>query len=180
MFMKKSVTGLFLAVCLMMALTVSAQQQRSQLAIGLGPNLNFDPGRVGISGYVKWYAPGLDMDHKGLVLTAKATHTPPSEGGFFKVFDGGKYDNITTGHLLIGYRFDFPYGLPTAGKVFYLEPSVGAGLLEPGNVGFSFSPQLGLAFDANWEGFLSYHGSWGSDSRNINLLELGAAYRFKL
>lgn len=176
--MKKYVTLFSLGLALMQSAALA--QSRSQLAIGLGPNLNFDPSRVGISGYVKWYAPSLQAQHKGFVVTAKATHTPPGEGGFFRVFDGGKYDNITTGHLLVGYRFDFPYGLPTEGKAFYLEPNIGAGLLKPKIVAFSLAPQLGLAFNANWEGFLGYHGAWGNDSWSINLLELGAAYRFPL
>lgn len=44
------------------------------------------------------------------VITLRASHSAPTNGGFFKGFDGGNYDNISSLILTGGYRFNF--GVP--------------------------------------------------------------------
>lgn len=186
--MKKSIYLFSLAVGLMVGLVAQAQtgDDRHRFEIGLASHYNFDHTRVGASGSLRWLLPTKHRNNYRFLLTAKATHTPAADGGFFQAFDNGKYDNISGLHLLAGYRINFfKDGLGGLQyerehtRRFYVELSAGAGYVHHyGKTGPSVVPTVGYGIGQKVDLTFGYQGTYLSGVRDANLLELGLSYRF--
>src|SRR5690606_5931269 len=118
-----------------------------------------DNHRVGLSGHVKWLMPTHRPTANRFVFTAKATHTPPSNGPFFSAFDQGKYDNISTVYAMVGHRinlFDKGWNAsasdPAGNNAVYLEINAGAGYDgHHRNFGVALNPLIGYSFNQRFE-----------------------------
>lgn len=149
------------------------------------------PGRYGLSGSAKMMVKA-QQNHDAFneyVLTLKATHSPASDGGFFKGFDGGNYNNISAIMALVGYRFNF--GVPRY-MIPYFTDEVGGWFIEA-NAGASyihysrtwspvFSPVIGYAVARNLDLVGTFTAAWADTKKLKNSLfigGLGFQYTFK-
>lgn len=158
-----------------------------RLSIGISGNYHTANERVGLSGHIKWLFPTQQPTASRFLITGKASHTPPSNGGFFNAFDKGRYDNISAVHLMGGYRvnlFDkhrFAGALaPVGPHSAYLELNMGGSYIGyTRNFGFAINPVFGYAFNQRVELNVGYQGTFTKTGvANLNLLELGVAYCF--
>lgn len=149
------------------------------------------PGRYGISGSAKMMISAQQNfdTHNEYVLTLKATHSPATNGNFFKGFDGGNYNNISAIMALVGYRFNF--GVPRY-MIPYFTDEVGGWFIEA-NAGASyihfsrtwapaFSPVVGYAVARNLDLVGTFTASWADTKKLKNSLfigGLGVQYTFK-
>src|SRR5690606_36327781 len=181
-------TASVLTLQIMLCSSVLAQAYcpgRHQFTVGLTSNYNYNHTRWGVSGYVKWLLPSHAFEGHRAVLTAKATHSPSTDGGhFFHGFDHGNYNNTSAIHLLGGYRFHFwdkrRFAGPSArpGRhAWYLEGSAGATYVGyDHSFGVAVPPLIGSSFSSTFHLTVGYHASYGK--RDINLIELGVAFSF--
>lgn len=178
----------FIFTAILLSNGARAQQQdidTHQFSIGLSSNHNYNHVRWGVSGFFKWQLPSRVVEGHRVVFTAKATHSPSTDGGhFFHGFDRGNYNNISAVHLLGGYRFHFWDKNRHAGpllhprrRAWYLELSAGGTYIGyDHSVAAAVSPVIGYSFAETFDLLIGYHGSFGK--RDINLAELGAAFSF--
>ncbi|MFT3703246.1 MAG: hypothetical protein QM802_12790 [Agriterribacter sp.] len=101
------------------------------------------------------------------VITLRASHSPATTGGFFKGFDGGKYDNISAVILTGGYRFNF--GVPRP-LIHHFTDEPGGWFIEV-NAGVSYihrdrtiapaiCPVIGYAVTPRLDLITSFVGAW--------------------
>ncbi len=116
---------MFLALCALMFLLAEnlSAQTNSNLVFPLKSprfavlaegsfNAGDYPGRYGVGAAAKLMLRAQKNKEvfNEYVITFRASHSAPTDGGFFKGFDGGNYDNISSLILTGGYRFNF--GVP--------------------------------------------------------------------
>ncbi len=191
-------TGIFLLLSMSMAFAqinqmVTYPNKSVRFAVMGEGNFNAAeyPGRYGLSGSAKMMVSAQQNrdTHNEYVLTLKATHSPAADGGFFKGFDGGNYNNISSVMALAGYRFNF--GVPRY-LIPYFTDEVGGWFIEA-NAGVSyihfsrtwapaFSPVIGYAIARNLDVVGTFTASW-ADTKNLkNSLFIGGVglqYTFK-
>jgi len=127
------------------------------------------PGRYGVSGAAKMMLKAHQNKdvYNEYVVTFKASHSAATNGGFFKGFDGGNYNNISALLLMGGYRFNF--GVPRY-MVHHFNDDVGGWFIEV-NAGVSYihysrtwapvvSPVIGYAIAPKVDLVTSFVGSW--------------------
>lgn len=197
--MKKSLlfAGLFLFLAVNMASaqinqTLTFPQKSIRFALMAEGNFNAAeyPGRYGVSGAAKMMI-GAQQNQDAFneyVLTLKATHSPASDGGFFKGFDGGNYNNISAIMAMVGYRFNF--GVPRY-MIPHFTDEVGGWFIEA-NAGASyihysrtwspvFSPVVGYAVARRLDLVGSFTAAWADTKKFKNSLfitGLGLQYTF--
>ncbi|SEL25566.1 hypothetical protein [Parapedobacter koreensis] len=188
----KKVIYLVLLSSLLYQGKVTAQSWRQggvledRLAIGLAANYNTGEARFGISGHAKWLFPPRYRTSGRFLITGKITHTPDSTGGFFTVFDQGKYANITVAHLMGGYRYYFYdtyqyIGPVTGGDQFFVEGNAGVSYIGYDmSVGPAINPVVGFSAEFGLEFTLGYQGvlALQRDNKSLHLVEVGFTYRF--
>lgn len=149
------------------------------------------PGRYGVSGSAKMMIKAQQNRDafNEYVLTLKATHSPATDGGFFKGFDGGHYNNISSVMALVGYRFNFgvprymiPHFTDEVGG-WFIEANAGASYIHYSRTWApAFSPALGYAVARNLDLVGSFTAAW-ADTKNLkNSLFIGGIgfqYTFK-
>jgi hypothetical protein len=172
--------------------TVTYPQKSMRFALVAEGNFNAAeyPGRYGVSGAAKMMIKAQqnhDAFHE-YVITFKALHSPASDGGFFKGFDRGSYNNISTLLLTGGYRFNF--GVPRY-MIHHFTDEVGGWFIEA-NVGLSYihysrtwapaiAPSIGYAVAPHLDVTASFTGSWANINKGKNSLfitGLGLQYHF--
>ncbi len=157
-----------------------------RFSIGLLGHYHTEYHRFGLSGHVKWLLPTQHPTANRFVITAKASHTAPSNGPFFSIFDDGKYDNISALYLMGGYRvnlFDkarIPLpSAPVGNNSVYLELNVGAGRYDlHGGYGVALNPSVGYSFNQGFELTMAYQSLvMKKNSTNQHFLEIGIGYQ---
>lgn len=185
--MKTSFIAFALCVAHVMGLAQDKSDSNHRFALGLWGHYHMENHRLGLSGHVKWMLPSQHSTGNRFLLTAKASHTAPSDGSFFSAFDNGKYDNISAVYLMAGHRVNwFDKGWraaatdPPGNNAAYLEFNVGAGY--NGHVrryGLGLNPVIGYSFDQRFEVNMAYQGLFVKNGySNVNLLEVGIGYLF--
>lgn len=155
-----------------------------RFSVGVSTNYKTSKKRVGLGGEFKWLLPTQHDRYYRFLVTAKATHTPPGEGGFFKMFDGGEYDNITALYLMAGYRIglgdNIKNSLRTPGdNTWYVELNAGLAYVHHYPVtGFAFNPKIGYTLPGQVDIYGGFQGVIGGSPKNMALIELGVAYSF--
>ncbi len=158
----------------------------NKLVLGLAANYAIGPDRFGVSGHAKWLFGCSDQSCGRFLITGKLTHTAPSNGGFFNLFDQGKYDNISAVHLMGGYRHHFydtqPYISATSGgNGFFVEGNAGVSYIGHERVwGLGLNPVVGFSTESGLELTVGYQGVLVAqqDKSHLHLLEVGVSYRF--
>ncbi|MFC7523870.1 hypothetical protein ACFQRK_07965 [Parapedobacter sp. GCM10030251] len=163
------------------------QDPSHRFAIGLLGHYHTENYRLGLSGHFKWLLPTNHASGDRFLFSAKATHTGPADGPFFTAFDNGKYDNISSVYLMVGYRVNlFDKGwrsaatAPITNNAAYLEFNAGGaynGLHR--RFGVALNPVIGYAFNQRFELNIAYQALLlGSGSPSQSYLEAGFGYRF--
>lgn len=197
--MKKTV--LFAGLCLFLGINLASAQinqtvtyPTKPLRFALMAEGNFNaaeyPGRYGVSGAAKMMIKAQknhDTFHE-YVITFKALHSPATDGDFFKGFDGGHYNNISTLLLTGGYRFNF--GVPRY-MIDHFTDEVGGWFIEA-NAGASYihysrtwapaiAPSIGYAVARHLDLIGSFTASWADTKKlknNLFITGLGFQYHF--
>lgn len=189
--MKKSI--LFAGLCFFMGINLASAQisqvityPTKSIRFGVMGEGNFNsaeyPGRYGVSGSAKMMvsAQRYNDAFNEYVLTLKATHSPATNGSFFRGFDKGSYNNISSIMALVGYRFNF--GVPRY-MIPYFTDEVGGWFIEA-NAGASYihysrtwapaiSPVVGYAVARHFDIVGSFTASWANTEKHKNSLFIG-------
>lgn len=160
------------------------------------------PGRYGVGGAAKlMFTAQRNKDvFNEYVITFRATHSAPTNGGFFKGFDGGNYDNISALVLTGGYRFNFGvprymiHGFSDDVGGWFIEVNVGAAYIHKDRtLGPAIAPAVGYAIARKLDLVGTFIGEWALKhssnkeaypapkfTRNTNLLisSIGLQYNF--
>lgn len=160
------------------------------------------PGRYGVGAAAKlMFTAHRNKDvFNEYVITLRATHSAPTNGDFFKGFDGGNYDNISALLLTGGYRFNFGvprymiHGFSDDVGGWFIEVNVGAAYINKDRtLGPAIAPAVGYAIAPKLDLVGSFIGEWALRSssdkeayqaptftRNTNLLisSIGLQYNF--
>lgn len=127
------------------------------------------PGRYGLAaaGKLMLRANKNKDVYNEYVITLRASHSPATDGPFFKGFDGGKYNNISALILTGGYRFNF--GIPRP-LIHHFTDEPGGWFIEV-NAGVSYvhfdrtispaiCPVIGYAITPRLDITSSFVASW--------------------
>lgn len=129
------------------------------------------PGRYGVGAAAKLMLKAQQNKDvfNEYIITLRASHCAPTNGGFFKGFDGGNYDNISSLILTGGYRFNF--GVPRY-MINGFTDEVGGWFIEV-NAGAAYThfdrtfapaiaPAIGYAVARKIDVVGSFIGQWAS------------------
>jgi hypothetical protein len=127
------------------------------------------PGRYGVAAAGKlMLRANKNRDvYNEYVITFRASHSPATDGSFFKGFDGGLYNNVSAVMLMGGYRFNF--GVPRP-LIHHFTDEPGGWFIEV-NAGVSYihfdrtvapvlCPVIGYAVTPRFDLVTSFVASW--------------------